>query len=88
MLNNIGAEIYRNWSEEQRRQEIANLLHGYKKGMPISIVCMTAEAIAGSRSGAKKHLISLMTLAERQEAISSAGSEQKEVRRLVRAVLS
>ena len=88
MFSNIGADLYQSWSEEQRRLEIEKLLQGYKSGVPIAIVCMTAEAIAGSRSAAKKHLGSLMNRAERQEAIAKAGEEKKEVRRLVRAVLS
>lgn len=88
MLNSLGAEIYRSWSEEQKRVEIERLVIGYRGGLPISIVCMTAEAIAGSRSEAKKHLVAIMNLSERLEAISSADGEKKDARRLVRAILA
>lgn len=88
MLNNIGAEVYATWSDEQKRIEIERLVEAYRCGLPISIVCMTAEAIAGSRSDAKRHLVSIMSLAERLEAISSAENEKKDIRRLVRSVLN
>lgn len=87
MLNNIGVDVYRSWSEEQKRTEIQRLVQGYRGGLPISIVCMTAEAITGSRAEAKKHLFAVMGLAERLEAISSADGEKKDIRRLVRAVM-
>lgn len=88
MLNNIGAEVYATWSEEQKRSEIQKLVQAYRSGLPASILCMTAEAIAGSRGDAKRHLATLMNLADRLEAISSAEQEKKEIRRLVRAVLN
>ena len=88
MLNSIGADIYATWSEEQKRIEIDRLVQAYRSGLPISIVCMTAEAIAGSRGDAKRHLTSLMSLADRLDAISSADGEKKDIRRLVRAVLA
>jgi len=87
MLNNIGADLYKTWSDEQKRIEIERLVQAYRSGLPISIVCMTAEAIAGSRGDAKRHFVSLMSLADRLEAISSADGETKDIRRLVRAVL-
>lgn len=88
MLNSIGAEVYKTWSDEQKRVEIERLVQAYRSGLPISIVCMTAEAIAGSRKDAKRHLTSAMGLADRLEAISSANGENKDIRRLVRSVLS
>lgn len=88
MLNNIGAEVYATWSEEQKRSEIQKLVQAYRNGLPVSILCMTVEAIAGSRGDAKRHLASLMNLADRLEAISSAEQEKKEIRRLVRAMLN
>jgi hypothetical protein len=88
MLNSIGADLYKTWSEEQKRTEIERLVQGYRSGLPISIVCMTAEAIAGSRGDAKRHLTALMSLADRLDAIASAESEKKDIRRLVRALLN
>jgi len=87
MLNNIGADVYKTWSDEQKRIEIERLVQAYRGGLPISIVCMTAEAIAGSRGDAKRHLTSLMSLADRLEAITSADGEKKDIRRVVRALL-
>jgi hypothetical protein len=88
MLNNIGADIYKTWSDEQKKLEIERLVQAYRSGLPISIVCMMAEAVSGSRGDAKRHLTSLMSLADRLEAISSAAGEKKDIRRLVRAVLN
>lgn len=88
MLNNIGAELYATWSEEQKRTEIEKLVQAYRSGLPISIVCMTAEAIAGGRGDAKRHLTAIMGLADRLEAISSAEGEKKDIRRLVRSLLN
>ncbi len=87
MLNDIGADLYKIWSDEQKRIEIDRLVQAYRGGLQISIVCMTAEAIAGSRGDAKRHLTSLMSLSDRLEAISSAEGEKKDIRRLVRALL-
>jgi len=88
MLNTIGAELYATWSEEQKRVEIERLVQAYGNGLPASILCMTAEAIAGNRAEARRHLVAIMGLAERLGAISSADKESKDIRRLVRAMLS
>lgn len=88
MLSNIGAELYKTWSDEQKKLEIERLVQAYRGGLPISIVCMTVEAIAGSRGDAKRHLASLMSLTDRLDAIASADGEKKDIRRLVRAVLN
>jgi len=88
MLNTIGAELYATWSDEQKRVEIERLVQAYRNGLPISILCMTAEAIAGSRAEARRHLVAIMGLADRLEAISSAGNEAKDIRRLVRAMMA
>lgn len=87
MLHDFGADLYKTWSDDQKRVEIDRLVQAYRGGLPISIVCMTAEAISGSRGDAKRHLASLMSLADRLEAISSAEGEKKDIRRLVRALL-
>jgi len=87
MLNTIGAELYATWSEEKKRVEIERLVQAYRNGLPASILCMTAEAIAGNRSEARRHLVAIMVLADRLEAISSADRESKDIRRLVRAMM-
>lgn len=81
MLNaDLGASLYKTWSNEQQRDEIAKLVQGYRAGLPVVILCRMTEAIAGSRKRARKILHELMTPAERQEA---AGGESGETRALV-----
>jgi len=70
MLQDIGAEIYQTWSEQQRREEIGKLVQGYQAGLSVAILCMMAASIAGSPAKAKKHLKALMTLKERRAAVA------------------
>ena len=69
MKEDVGATVYKTWSNTQRRDEIAKLVQGYRSGLPASILCRMAETIAGSRKRAKKYLHELMTPAERQNAV-------------------
>lgn len=76
MIENIGADVYKSWSDEQRRQEIGKLLQGYRNGLPLPIVCMMATAIAGTETSARKHIIKLMTLKERKTLLQKeAGTD-------------
>ena len=72
MLNqhDLGASLYKTWSNEQRRDEIAKLVEGYRAGVPAGIVCKMAETIAGSRKRARKYLHEFMTLEERKAAVA------------------
>lgn len=73
----LGASLYKTWSDVQRREEIARLVEGYRNGLPIGILCKMVETVAGSRTRARKHLHALMTPAERQTAIEKeSGSIQ------------
>ena len=72
--NDLGASLYKTWSDTQRREEIARLVEGYRKGLPVGILCKMAETIAGSQQRARKHLHALMTAAERQTAIDKETS--------------
>ncbi|AJE03209.1 hypothetical protein [Geobacter pickeringii] len=76
----LGASLYKTWSAEQQRDEIAKLVEGYRAGLPVLILCRMTEAIAGSRKRAREILHELMTPEERQEA---AGRETGEARALV-----
>ena len=67
--NDLGAALYKTWSDAQKREEIGRLVEGYRKGLPVGILCKMAETIAGSQQRARKHLHALMTDAERQTAI-------------------
>ncbi|HEX9024599.1 MAG TPA: hypothetical protein VF799_12245 [Geobacteraceae bacterium] len=67
--HDLGASLYKTWSDAQRREEIARLVEGYRTGLPLGILCKMAETIAGSRKSARKHLRTLLTLRERQDAV-------------------
>lgn len=71
--NDLGAELFKTWTEKQRCDEIQKLVEGYRKGVPVGILCKMSETIAGDRKKAKKYLKLFMTDAERQSAIESAG---------------
>jgi len=67
--NDLGASLYKTWSDKEKREEIERLVAGYRNGLPIGILCKMSESIAGSQKRARKHLHALMTPAERQAAI-------------------
>lgn len=68
--NDLGASLYKTWSNSQRREEIARLVEGYRQGLPIGILCKMAETVAGSRKRGRKFLQELLTAEERQAAIA------------------
>ena len=65
----LGASMFKTWTEEQQREEIGKLVAGYRNGVPVGILCKMAETIAGSQEKAKEHLAHFMSLAERQKAV-------------------
>jgi hypothetical protein len=67
--NDLGASLYKTWSNTQRRDEITKLVEGYRAGLPIGILCNMAEQVAGSRKRARKLLQEMLTAEERQSAI-------------------
>ncbi len=67
--DDLGASLYKTWSDKEKRDEIARLVEGYRNGLPIGILCKMSESIAGTQKRARKHLHALMTAAERQVAI-------------------
>ena len=71
MLQDVGADIYQSWNEQQRREEIGKLVQGYQAGLSVGILCVMAASIAGSPTKAKKHLKALMTLKERKAAVAN-----------------
>ena len=80
MISNIGGDIYKSWTDEQRREEIAKLVQGYRNGLPLPILCMTATAIAGNEELAKAHIAALIPLEERQAIINSEAGDNEELR--------
>ena len=64
MLNDtkdLGAALFKTWSDEQRRDEIGKLVAGYRNGLPVGILCKMAETVAGNRTLARKQLMTLMS---------------------------
>ena len=75
MLNpnsDLGAALFKTWSEEQRSDEIRKLVDGYRNGVSIGVLCKMSETIAGSKKAAKKHLKIHMSDLERRSAIAAA----------------
>ena len=72
--NDLGAALFKTWTEKQRCEEIQKLVAGYRNGVPVGILCKMSETIAGDRKKAKKYLKLFMTDAERKSAIESASA--------------
>lgn len=75
LKEDVGAELYKTWSNTQRRDEIAKLVQGYRSGLPASMLCKISESIAGNRKRARKYLIEMMTHDERQVAVNSESGD-------------
>ena len=70
--SDLGAALFKTWSDKQRFDEIEKLVQGYRGGVPIGILCKMSETIAGSKKNAKKTLKQILTPEERKAAIASA----------------
>ena len=70
--NDLGASLYKTWTEQQRCDEIEKLVTGYRNGIPIGVLCKMSEAIAGNQKKARKHLKRFMSATERKTAVESA----------------
>ncbi len=68
--HDLGAAVYKTWSNTQRRDEIGRLVEAYRNGLPLGILCQMSEVIAGSRKRARKHLHEMLTPEERQAAVT------------------
>ncbi len=71
--NDLGAALFKTWSEKQRSDEIEKLVQGYRNGVPLGILCKMAETVAGDKKKAKKYLKLFMNAAERKAAVATAG---------------
>jgi len=67
--DDLGASVYKTWSNTQRREEVARLVEGYRAGLPVGILCKMSETIMGSRKRARKYLMELLTAEERHAAV-------------------
>jgi len=70
--NDLGASLYKTWTEQQRCDEIEKLVTGYRNGIPVGILCKMSETIAGNRKKARKYLQQFMGAAERKAAVEAA----------------
>lgn len=70
--NDLGAALFKTWTEKQRSDEIEKLVQGYRNGVPIGILCKMSETIAGGKKKARKYLMKFMTDGERSAAVESA----------------
>jgi len=70
--DDLGAALFKTWSEQQRSDEIAKLVQGFRNGVPVGVLCKMSETIAGNKKKAKQILKQLLTPEERKAAIASA----------------
>ncbi|MDD2850784.1 MAG: hypothetical protein PHY09_02665 [Desulfuromonadaceae bacterium] len=70
--NDLGASLFKTWTEKQRSDEIGKLVAGYRGGVPVGILCKMSETIAGNKKKAKKYLAKFMSEEERKSAIATA----------------
>ena len=87
MLDSIGEDVYRTWSNEQCRQEIGNLVQGFKSGLPVQILCQLATSIAGSPELACEHLSVFLSLKERKAIVKKESGSNKQLRALLQSTL-
>lgn len=88
MLNNnndLGAALFKTWTEKQRSDEIEKLVQGFRNGVPIGILLKMSETVAGNKKKAKKYLKQFMSADERQDAINSASESMTPI---VKALLA
>jgi len=75
----LGEELFKGWTDEQKRDEIGRLVTGFRAGLPIGIVCNMAEKIAGGETPARRYLLSFMSLEERRDAVATESGGVKEL---------
>ena len=49
MLDNnddLGASLFKTWTEKQRSDEIEKLVQGFRNGIPVGILCKMARTVA------------------------------------------
>ncbi|MDD2270937.1 MAG: hypothetical protein PHP95_08420 [Desulfuromonadaceae bacterium] len=83
--NDLGAALFKTWTEKQRSAEIEKLVQGFRSGVPVGILCKMTETIAGDKKKAKKYLKQFLSEAERQSAIESASDSMQPI---VKSLLS
>ena len=70
--SDLGAALFKTWTETQRGEEIEKLVIGFRNGLPVGVLCAMTESIAGDKAKAKKYLKKFLTAPERKGAIDAA----------------
>jgi hypothetical protein len=86
-LNNLGDDLYRTWSDEQKREEIGKLVQGFKNGLPVQILCQLATSIAGTPEQASEHLGAFLSRKERKAIVKNESGSNKQLRDLLESTL-
>lgn len=73
----LGEAVFKEWTEEEKRDEIGKLVVGFRAGLPIGIVCNMAAKIAGSEASARRYLLTFMTFDERKAAVANESDSMK-----------
>lgn len=77
--NDLGAALFKTWTEKQRSGEIEKLVQGFRNGVPVGILLKMSETVAGDKKKAKKYLKQFMNAAERKAAIAAASESMAPV---------
>lgn len=75
----LGASLFKSWSDEQKGEEIGRLVQGYRSGVPVGILCKMAETIAGSREKAREWLSLHMDEVERRKAVENESDGMRQI---------
>ncbi len=75
--HDLGASLFKTWTEEQQREEIGKLVAGFRNGVSVGILCKMSETIAGSRKKARQHLAHFMPLEERRQAVDQQSGSMR-----------
>jgi hypothetical protein len=70
--NDLGAALFKTWTEKQRSDEIEKLVQGFRNGVPVGILCKMSETIAGDKKKARKYLKQFLSTDERKAAVEAA----------------
>jgi len=77
MFDTLGTDIYKSWNDDQRKDEIAKLVAGYRSGLPLAIIFQMASAIAGSPDNDREQLAAIIPAEERHLIVGRLkGQEQ------------
>lgn len=75
----LGASLFKTWSEEQKREEIGKLVQGYRSGVPVGILCKMAETIAGDREKAREYLATYLSEDDRRNAVEKESGGMRQI---------